>query len=190
MMPTQASKQCGIYPHKLCDTQHDVCLYIDIMYVNGMPFLTTISKNIKYCTAMWVADHTTPSIASLVESVLKLYQWAGFQVMQVCADCQFKPVLQVLQDSGWTFMTNLANAQEHVPEAEHNNLILKEHIHTTYHIRCSHKPLSPTCNADLNWCIAIYISLWQHQVPHETFRELSEQGELFKDILQRIILTA
>ena len=33
-----------LIPHKLHDTQYDVCLYIDIMYVNGMPFLTTISK--------------------------------------------------------------------------------------------------------------------------------------------------
>ena len=70
--------------HELCDAQHDVCLYIDIMYSNGMPFLTTISKNIKYCTAMWVADCNAPTIASLVESVLKLYQWASFQVMEVC----------------------------------------------------------------------------------------------------------
>ena len=101
-----------LIPHKLHDTQHDVCLYIDIMYVNGMPFLTTISKNIKYCTAMWVADCTAPTITSLVESVLKLYQRASFQVMEVCADHEFKPVLHVLQDSGWCFMTNLANAQE------------------------------------------------------------------------------
>ena len=66
------------------------------MYINGMPFLTTISMNIKYCTAMWVADHTAPTIASLVESVLKIYQQASLQVMEVCADCEFKPVLQVL----------------------------------------------------------------------------------------------
>ena len=89
-------------PNKLFDTQCDICLYIDIMYVNGMPFLTTISKNIKYHTAMWVADCTAPTITSLVESILKLYQWAGFQVMEVCADCEVKPVLQVLQDSGWS----------------------------------------------------------------------------------------
>ena len=73
-------------PHELHDTQHDVRLYIDIMYVNGMPFLTTISKNLKYCTAMWVADHMAPTIANLVESVLKLYNRAGFQVTEVCAD--------------------------------------------------------------------------------------------------------
>ena len=34
------------------------------------------------------------------------------------------------------------------------------------------------------------IELWQHQVPHETIRELSDQGELFKDILHRVILPA
>ena len=101
-----------LIPHELCDTQCNVCLYIDIMYVNGMPFLTTISKNIKYRTAMWVADCMAPTITSLVESVLKLYNRAGFQVTEVCTNCKFKPVLHVLQDSGWSFMTNLANAQE------------------------------------------------------------------------------
>ena len=87
-------------PHELNDAQHDVYLYIDIMYINGMPFIATISKNIKYCTIMWVADHTAPTIISLVDSILKLYQWAGFQLMEVCANCKFKPVLQVLQDHG------------------------------------------------------------------------------------------
>ena len=103
------------------------------MYVNGVPFLTMISKNIKYHTTTWVADHKVPTIASLVESVFKLYQWAGFHVTEVCTDHKFKPVLQVLQDDEWSFMTNLANAQEHVPEAEHNNYILMEHICATYH---------------------------------------------------------
>ena len=61
-----------------------------------MPFLTTVLKNIMYCTAMWVADCMAPTITSLVESVLKLYQQASFQVMEVCANCKFKPVLHVL----------------------------------------------------------------------------------------------
>ena len=60
-------------PHELCDAQHDVFLYIDIIYVNGMPFLATIFKNIKYHTTIWVADDTAPTITSLVKSILKLY---------------------------------------------------------------------------------------------------------------------
>ena len=61
-------------PHELHDAQHKVCLYIDIMYVNSMPFLTMISKNIKYHTTMQVADCQVPTIASLVESMFKLCQ--------------------------------------------------------------------------------------------------------------------
>ena len=53
--------------------------------------------------------------------------------MEVCANCKFKPVLHILQNNGWSFTTNLANAQEHVPEAECNNHVLKECICTTYH---------------------------------------------------------
>ena len=82
---------------------------------------------------MWVADCNPTSIAALVESVLKLYQPASFQVSKICTDREFKPVLNILLDDGWSFITNLANAQEHVPEAEQNNHILKEHIHATYH---------------------------------------------------------
>ena len=73
MLSTPASHHVVSIPQKLCDTQHDVCLYIDIMYFNRMP-LSTISKIIKYCTAMWVVDHTAHTITSLVESILKLYQ--------------------------------------------------------------------------------------------------------------------
>ena len=46
--------------------------------------------------------------------------------MEVCANQEFKPVLHILEDGGWSSTTNLTNAQEHVPEAEHNNCILKE----------------------------------------------------------------
>ena len=57
-----------LIPHELHDTQCDVCLYIDIMYVNGMPFLTTInrilsreSKSFMSCSHMncCLPKHTT-----------------------------------------------------------------------------------------------------------------------------------
>ena len=93
--PHQLVSNVVSIPHELCDAQCDECLYIDIMYVNGMPFLTTISKNIKYVLHCNVGCRLQCSHnSSLVESVLKLCQWAGFQVMEVCADHKFKPVLQ------------------------------------------------------------------------------------------------
>ena len=35
-----------------------------------------------------------------------------------------------------------------------------------------------------------YLGQQQHQVPQETLKELCKQGKVFRDILQRIILTA
>ena len=50
------------------------------MYINGMPLLTTILKNTKYCKAIWVADHMAHTIANLVESVRIMYNSSDFQV--------------------------------------------------------------------------------------------------------------
>ena len=50
---------------------------------------------------------------------------------------------------------------------------------------------TPNLNkGNINCCISRYVTMWQHQVPYGTFMELSKQGELFKDILQRVILPA
>ena len=35
-----------------------------------------------------------------------------------------------------------------------------------------------------------WVDQWHHQVPHATWGELIEQGEAFKDIMQRIIFPA
>ena len=51
-------------------------------------------------------------------------------------------------------------------------------------------PTTDLSDANLNHCVCRYIDLQQHGVLHETSTELSKQGELFKDILQRVILTA
>ena len=51
----------------------------------------------------------------------------------------------------------------------------------------------PTTNLNedgINCCICRYLTMQQHQIPEGTFRELSEQGDVFKDILQRVILPA
>ena len=51
-------------------------------------------------------------------------------------------------------------------------------------------PTTDLNDGDINHCVSRYVTMWQHQVPYRTFKELSEQGELLKDILQRVILPA
>ena len=44
-------------------------------------------------------------------------------------------------------------------------------------------------DADITYCETWCIGQWQDQVPHGIWRELIEQGEVFMDILQRIIFS-
>ena len=46
-------------------------------------------------------------------------------------DQEFKPLKDDLQE--WKIDLNLANAQEHVPEAERNNRTIKERVRAVFH---------------------------------------------------------
>jgi hypothetical protein len=105
----------------------DLC--IDTMMVNNIPFLTTISKRIKYRTPEFVPNKTMSAYRSALERV---YQSAGFRINTVSCDNEFKPLLEDMKSS-WNFRPNYASAQEHVPEAEHNNRVIKERIRAIYH---------------------------------------------------------
>ena len=48
-------------PKALIQRNRDVTLHVDTLYVNGMPFLATISKNIMYRTAEFVAGRQLKS---------------------------------------------------------------------------------------------------------------------------------
>ena len=51
-------------------------------------------------------------------------------------------------------------------------------------------PITIVSDADIARCENHWVTKWSHQVPHATWGELTEQGEAFKDIMQRIIFLA
>ena len=51
-------------------------------------------------------------------------------------------------------------------------------------------PITVVNDADINHCEAIYVGQQQHLVPHETWKELYQQGRVLRDVLQRIIFPA
>ena len=130
-------------PHELHETQCDVCLYIDIMYVNGMPFLTTISKNIKYHTAMWVADCTAPTIATLVESVLKLYQWAGMCV-PIASSSQFSTSSKMVDGPSQQILLILRNMFMRLSATITSSRSIFTPLIMGFLTRCSQEPLYAT----------------------------------------------
>ena len=51
-----------IKPIPIPERYKDITLAIDIMYINAIPFLTTISRNIKFGSAQAIPDRTHKSI--------------------------------------------------------------------------------------------------------------------------------
>ena len=61
-----------------------------------------------------------------------IYNKAGFKIKEIRSDNEFRPLQESLSNDFGIGM-NFANPQEHVPEAERNNRVIKERVRVTYH---------------------------------------------------------
>ena len=95
-------------------------------------FLTTISKSICYQTAQFVASKLIGIYQEALKEVILLYNRAGFKIVQLRADNEFRPLKDAMLDR-FGIKMNFANPQEHVPEAKRNHQVIKERIQATYH---------------------------------------------------------
>ena len=62
------------------------------MFVNGPPFLTTLSRYIRFGTAEHVPSHTAKQLANSLMKVVKLYDKGVFVVHNVLMDGEFEKV--------------------------------------------------------------------------------------------------
>ena len=119
-------------PEQLYEARSDLELCIDIMFVNNMPFFTTISRALYYRTAQFLPTRTTPDLYKAIDQVLRLYNSNGFHVSKVYCDNEWKPIMDPVKDDMNLDMEYSA-PQAHVPEAERNNRTLKERTRAAYH---------------------------------------------------------
>jgi hypothetical protein len=112
-------------PQEILHEQQHVTLCIDTMKINGIPFLTTVSRNIKYWTAEWLPSLDMSAYRSALDQVFSIYSKAGFTITHIHCDNEYCPLQdEMLTKQGITM--NFASAQEYVPEAEHNNWVIQE----------------------------------------------------------------
>ena len=64
--------------------------------------------------------------------LLREYNKAGFVITMIHCDSEYKSLMDEVNDK-LDIVMNYANAQDHVPEAERNNRVIKERIRAGYH---------------------------------------------------------
>ena len=110
----------------------DVTLECDIFYVNGVRFISTISRHINFRTVRALTNARKETLLNAVKTVLGIYKVRGFKVKQVFADNQFKCIEDDLLKLDDPVTVNITAADEHVPRVERNNRTVKERVRCVF----------------------------------------------------------
>ena len=117
-------------PRTIMERYKNVTLCIDIMFVNKIPFLVTISRGIKFGTVETLTDRKHPTIMSAIKHVVALYSKRGFRVSDAHTDNEFEPMRADLMDAKVNL--NVASNNEHVPEIERHIRTVKDRVRCMY----------------------------------------------------------
>jgi hypothetical protein len=103
------------------------------MNVNGLKFITTISKHLHYRTAQYIMNKSSEEYAKVLNKIMHIYRKAGFLVTHIYCDNEFRPLMTHLLEQEPNLFFNFANPNEHVPEIERSIRVIKERVRATYH---------------------------------------------------------
>ena len=86
------------------------------MYVNKVPLLVTLSRNIKFGTMEAIADRKEATLLKCIKGVVTLYRKARFKVTTALMDGEFVPLRGGLAKLG--LRLNEMSGDEHVGNIE------------------------------------------------------------------------
>ena len=118
-------------PQQIMDNYGEVTVSIDIMKVNKIPFLVSISDHIHYGTSTAMPDMTEETMFSVLKELDQFYMRRGFKINVVLADKQFQCLDNSLAER--QMMLNIAAQDEHVPQVERYIRVLKERMRCAIH---------------------------------------------------------
>ena len=107
------------------------------MYVNKVPLLVTLSRNIKFGMMEAVADRKEATVLKCIKGVVTLYQKAGFRVTIALMDGEFVPLCGGLAELG--LRLNETSRHEHVGDIERYICMVKERMRAIYNTLPFHK---------------------------------------------------
>ena len=103
-------------PPQIMSRYRNVTIACDVMFVNKVAMLVTVSRNIRFATVEAVPDQTAETLTKAVKSVVSIYRRGGFHVTTALMDGEFQVMRGDLADIGITL--NEAAGDEHVGDIE------------------------------------------------------------------------
>jgi hypothetical protein len=111
-------------PKEILDLNREVTIAADVLFVNGMPFVTSISRKIKFTTIEYVMSRKEPDLINSLVKVVTLYKARGLNPSTALMDREFECLRNKLLLHGMNLNTTAAS--EHVPDIERQIRTIKE----------------------------------------------------------------
>ena len=111
--PKHVNTELVEIPQSLVDRQKNVTLVADVMFVNGVAFLVSSSRNIMLTTIEHAPDRKAPKLGYLLHRIMRTYARVGFNVHTILMDNEFKKIRDYVNAT-----LNTPAASEHIGEIE------------------------------------------------------------------------
>ncbi len=101
-------------PRVILERHQVVMLAVDVMFVNGVPFLVSASHGLNLITAEYTPSCTAKLLADRIRRIIDLYSRGGYQVGTILMDNDFEKLTSLVP----IIQINTTAAKERFPEIE------------------------------------------------------------------------
>ena len=115
--PTPVKRDEIEIPKELIEKNQDITLCMDILFINGMPMLTSIDRVIRFRSLIPLKSRSQDDMYTGIDKILQNYNKAGFNIQTIHCDREFEEFMDPIKDELEVDMNYTARG-EHVPEAE------------------------------------------------------------------------
>ena len=120
-------------PKVLLQEHQRVALCMDILTVNSLTFLTTVSKKLLYRTAQHITSKQLSGFIDRLKEVVLIYNTGGFIVETIDCDNAFKSSRSQITEELHLKDMNFCLPDHHEPYSERNNRVIKERVRSLFH---------------------------------------------------------
>jgi hypothetical protein len=111
-------------PKEIIDLNKEITLAADVLFVSGMPFVSSLSRKVKFATMKYVSSRSEPNLIKLLLKIVKLYKARDFEPRTALMDREFECLRIELLGHGVNLNTTAVS--EHVPDIERHIRLIKE----------------------------------------------------------------
>lgn len=106
----------------------DITLCMDIIFVNSIPFLVSISEDLGLLMVQYITDRSKESIKKALDSMIKIYKSENFDVRTIKCDGEGGVAALEPHINGLGIKLNPTGKGQHVPQIERKARQIKERV--------------------------------------------------------------